>query len=222
MKIRFLVLSGILIASFASFWVYGNSVIAIGERESRWILQDMWGSSYFYARMEGLNEHERINLLSLREGSSKNQELIDHVMKNKCTDDSVRCYLVMTSASNLLIDAREYDSGLRGMVEAIDRVSAKEFCPIAYESAIIRYKIEVMSSKDSWSARRSSIDVLEKIKANNGFIKSLKTETCTRLAREKPKFFHEYTMLVAHIMVFAGGDYAKAGAYIDSLRNNEG
>ena len=220
MKARFLVISSILIVFFVTFWVYGNSVIAVGERESRWIVQDMWGSSYLYARVEGLAGHERMNLLSLREGASKNQELIDYVVKNMCADYSVRCYLDMTSASNILIDAKDYDSGLRGMVEAVERVNAKGFCPIAYESAILRYKIEVVSSKDIRSARASAVGTLEKIKSNNGFMRNLKDRSCTGLARERPEFFQQYTMLVAELMGFAGGDYAKAGAYIDSLMNN--
>ncbi|WP_313057267.1 hypothetical protein [Stutzerimonas nitrititolerans] len=131
MKTKILVVGGLVMAVVVSFWVYGNSLIAVGERESRWIVQDMWGSSFFDSRAEKLEEHERMNLISLREGSSENQELISYVLKNKCADYSVKCYLAMTAASNILIDAGEYDSGLRGMVEAINRVDAGDLCPIA-------------------------------------------------------------------------------------------
>ena len=47
---------------------------------------------------------------------------------------------------------------------------------------------------------------------NGGFIKNLKTGSCTSLAKEKPEFFYEYTMLIARIMELAGGDFVKAGA----------
>lgn len=220
MKIRFLIIGSLLLAAFIAFWVYGNSVITVGERESRWIVQEMWGGNYLNSRMNNIEEYERINLLSLREGSSKNQELITYVVKNKCSDDSERCYFVMTSASNLLIDGDEYDSGLKGMVEAVNRIKASDFCPIAYESAILKYKIKVLSSKSIEAARNSSIGILKKIKLNGGLMKSLRTKSCVKMANNKPEFFHEYTFLVAHLMGFAGGDFAKAGAYIDSLNKN--
>ncbi|NQD95151.1 hypothetical protein HP532_21090 [Pseudomonas sp. CrR25] len=216
MKVKLLVYSGVLMVVFFAFWVYGNSLITVGERESRWIIQDMWGANYFNVRLGGIEEYERINLLSLQEGSSKNQELITYVVKNKCNDGSERCYLIMTSASNLLIDGAEYDSGLRGVVEAVSRVKAKNFCPIAYESAIIKYKIKMLSSKGIDSARSASRNILKKIKLNGGLMKSLKTESCINLSKIKPEYFHEYAVLVAHLMGFAGGDLAKAGAYINS------
>jgi len=221
MKLKILAVVSVLVSCFIAFWVYGNSVIVAGERQSRWIVHDMWGSNFLYSATGNIEEHERINLLSLREGSSKNQELINYVVNNKCTDDSVRCYLIMTSASNILIDAGEYDSGLQGMVQANVRVDARGLCPIAYESAILKYKIKVASSKNVWSARKSSRATLDKIRSNNGFAKSLKTSSCVRLAKAKPDFFHEYTMMIAHLMGFAGGDYAKAGAYISFLNDNQ-
>ena len=222
MKAKILVVGGLVMAMVVSFWVYGNSLIVAGERESRWIVQDMWGSSFFSSRAEKLEEHERMNLISLREGSSENQELINYVLKNKCADYSVKCYLVMTAASNILIDAGEYESGLRGMVEAINRVTAGGLCPIAYESAILRYKLKIASTKNVRSAQKLSVNVLEKIRSSNGFINNLKTESCTGLVKEKPEFFYEYTMLVARVMEFAGGDFVKAGAYISTLVNNQG
>ncbi|MCO7543257.1 hypothetical protein [Stutzerimonas nitrititolerans] len=222
MKTKILVVGGLVMAVVVSFWVYGNSLVAVGERESRWIVQDMWGSSFFGSRAEKLEEHERMNLISLREGSSENQELINYVLKNKCADYSVKCYLVMTAASNILIDAGEYDSGLRGMVEAINRVNAGDLCPIAHESAILRYKLKIASTKNVRSAQRLSVNVLERIKLNGGFIKNLKTGSCTSLAKEKPEFFYEYTMLIARIMELAGGDFVKAGAYISTLANDQG
>ena len=176
----------------------------------------MWGVNYFNVHRGNIQEYERINLLSLQEGSSKNQELITYVVKNKCEDDSERCYLIMTSASNLLIDGAEYDSGLRGMVEAVNRVKDKTLCPIAYESAILKYKIKTLSSKSISAARDTSKNILKKIKLNGGLMKGLKTESCVSLLKAKPEYFHEYAVLIAHLMGFAGGDLAKAGAYINS------
>lgn len=221
MKIKILGVSGILLAVLVAFWMYGNSVIAVGERESRWIMKEMWGEDFLNSRTGHVEEHERINLLSLHEGSSKNQELITYVVKNKCKDDSERCYLIMTSAANLLIDGGEYDSGLKGMVEAVNRYKASGFCPVAYESAILKYKIKMLSSKGIDSARRSSIEILKKIKLDGGLMKSLRTKSCAQMAKEKPEFFHEYTDLIAHLMGFAGGDFAKAGAYINSLSKDQ-
>ena len=47
-------------------------------------------------------------------------------------------------------------------------------------------------------------------------MKGLKTESCVSLLKAKPEYFHEYAVLIAHLMGFAGGDLAKAGAYINS------
>lgn len=176
----------------------------------------MWKHEYFNSSAVGLDDYERINLLSLKEGSSNNQELITYTVRNKCTDASERCYLIMTSASNLLIDGGEIDSGLRGMVEAADRVKSLDFCPIAFESAILKYKIKVLSSRGIISARRMSKEILKKIKSNGGFIRDLRIKSCDDLSEMKPAYFHEYALLVAYVMGFAGGDLAKAGAYIES------
>ncbi|WP_439888762.1 hypothetical protein ACSX1C_06615 [Pseudomonas sp. MBLB4123] len=216
MKVRLLVCGGLLLAVFSVFWIYGNSLIAVGERESRWVLWDMWGVSYFNVRALDIEEHERMNLLSLQEGSSKNQELITYVVRNRCKDDSERCYLIMTSASNLLIDGADYDTGLKGAVEAISRVKDASICPVAYESAILKYKIKTLSSRSIDSARSASRRIIEKIKLEGGLMKSLKTKSCISLLKRNPNFFHEYALLIAHVMGFAGGDFAKAGAYINS------
>ncbi|OHC31413.1 MAG: hypothetical protein A2Y50_09940 [Pseudomonadales bacterium RIFCSPLOWO2_12_59_9] len=215
MKAKVLFACIVLPALFVALWIYGNTAISVGEQESRWIIQDMWGEGYFNSAVGGLEGYERINLLSLQKGSSKNQELITYVVRNKCTDGSERCYVIMTSASNLLIDGGEFDSGLRGAVEAVGRVKTSDVCPIVFESAVLKYKIKVLSSKGISSARSMSKDILKKIKLNGGLMRDLRTKSCTDLSGIKPAYFHEYALLVAYVMGFAGGDLAKAGAYIE-------
>ncbi|WP_313057265.1 hypothetical protein [Stutzerimonas nitrititolerans] len=92
----------------------------------------------------------------------------------------------------------------------------------SHKSAILRYKLKVASTKNVRPAQKLSVNVLEKTRSNGGFIKNLKTESCAGLAKEKPEFFYEYTMLVAKVMELADGDFVKAGAYIKTLTNNQG
>ena len=206
----------ILFLCFFALWIYGNSVIKVGEYESRWIRSNMWKSEYFNGKSVEVVDYDVFNLLSLHDGASKNQKIITYVVRNKCSDASERCYVTMTSGANLLIDSGDYDLGLRGVVEAYDRVRKSGVCPIVFELAILRYKIKSISSERLSLARNSSRELLDKIKAG-GVVENLKTESCDALSRRKAGFFHEYVVLVSQLMGIAGGDFAKSGAYINSI-----
>ncbi len=216
MKIKVFFSISFLVAIVWMIFVYGRVGGSLGERESKWIIKDMWGLVDFDSQQDETEEYQRINLSSLRNGSSKNQELITYVVRNGCQDGSERCYFIMMSASNLLIDGGEYDSGLRGMVEAMNRVDSKNICPIAYELSILNYKIKTLISDEPGSMRSRARVIINKIKRDGGLVTSLRTKSCIDLSKKSPEYFHAYTLLIAQVMGLAGGDFAKVGDYIRS------
>jgi len=218
-RIKLFIVAGVMLSVLFIVWGYGNSVIQVGESESRWIRVEMWKPKYFNTHLGGLEDFEKVNLLSLRDGASKEQAILTYVVKNGCKDSLERCSVIMISAANLLIDAGEFDAGLKGAVEANERVKGLGICPIAFESAVLKYKLKYISSKGISSARRSASSLLSKIRQNGGVVENLRVGSCDSLAEIKPEFFHEYVLLISHLMGLAGGDFAKAGAYIQSSVN---
>jgi hypothetical protein len=219
MKIKiiliFLTILAIPIVAGILFWLYGNYVIMIGENNSAWITHEMWDAPYLNSHSQVLNKGETIYLASLQAGASKNKDIMDYLWENKCEDSSWSCALIMTAVSNLLLDNRDYDTGLKAAVEAYDRI--KGSCSIAYESAILKYKIQKLSASTGNNSGSSVRAILYKIKNNGGLMSNLRTDSCNKLAREQPEFFHAYVMLVAQLMGFAGGDYLKASVYMERM-----
>ncbi len=213
-KIILLVIS-IAAALALMFFIFGKYVAFIGKRESGWIIEDMWSEKYFGARSGELKENELIYLKSLFDGASKDQRLISYVVKNKCYDATWDCSIVMMSASNLMIDAKDYDTGLRGAIEAYERVRGQ--CPIIYESVILRYKLEKLSNSPYSVAASKAKSILNKIKHSGGLMSDLRTTACKKLLKEKPEYFTTYALLTSKLMELSGGRDAKAAAYINSL-----
>ena len=200
------------------FFALGKYFSFIGERDSRWITNDMWGSTYFGARAADLSENEKIYLKSLSKGASKEQQIISYVVKNKCYDSTWDCSLIMTSASNLMIDSQDYETGLRGAIEAYQRIPG--MCPIIYETSILRYKLEKLAASNSNSTTNQARSIINKIKTDGGIMTDLRGKACKKLIVERPEYFTTYTILISKMMEISGGNNSKAAAYIRSLKNN--
>lgn len=210
-KVVFAALAVIFLVPVA-IWGYGNYAIYIGKKEASWILSDMWGE-YFGLRSTNLQDFEEKYLESLSYGAGKNQSLINFVVGNKCYDSTWRCAVIMTSASNLMLDADVDRVGLRGAVEAYERVRGQ--CSVMYESSVLLYHIKHLS--DGGMAKANTL--LRKIRKNGGIMSDMRTPECKRLASERPEYFASYALLVAKVMAISGGRNAYVAAYIQSLKD---
>lgn len=213
-KIIFTVLAA-LVSAPVLFWAYGNYAMWSGRAESSWILKEMWGAEFFGYRSPGLEEFELNYLKSLSVGASKDQSLVDFFVKNKCYDGSWRCSVVMTTGSNLLIDGGDSKVGLRGAIEAYERVRGK--CSIVYESSVLRYQFKVLSEYPLKEAKVRAATIVGKIKKNGGIMLDLRSSACSILLKKKPEYFTAYTVLVSELMKIAGGRHASAALHIDYL-----
>jgi len=175
----------------------------------------MWGEGYFSAAGDDLDAEDVFYLRSLIEGSSRDQELIDYVVKNACYDASWKCSLVMTTASNLMLDEGQLDVGLQGFIGAYERVKGR--CSILYESSIIIYHTRKLISEGSVDTKDRATSLLEKLEREGGVVTDLRDLECRNLVRKKPEYFVAYASLVANLMQIAGGKYAYASVYIHSL-----
>jgi len=218
MKKIFWPVVALLVLALLSLWGYGNYSIWIGRKESSWLTEEMWGGGYFSATHGDLVPDDVFYLKSLVDGSSKSQDLIGFVVKNKCYDSSWRCSLIMTAASNLMLDNDQYEVGLRGFIDAYGRIKGQ--CSILYESSIVRYQTRKLTSNGSPDAKVRATNLLEKIERTGGIATDLRSPECRNLALEKPEYFVAYASLVANLMQVAGGKYTYASVYIHSLKKD--
>lgn len=214
MKLKAFVFFGTLLGAVFLFIQYGLSIIRTGEAESRWILKEMWGDISFSAE-ENLMDYDITYIKSLRDASSKDKDVVDYVWREKCRDRSERCHMTMMAAANLMLDLGNYESGLSAATQAFEL--QREKCPIAFESVALRYKIKKISLMSGDQSRKISTDLIGRIKERGGLLKSLRTNSCQSYIKEKPTFFREYAALISRLMMLAGGDTAKTGAYIESV-----
>ncbi|WP_339081927.1 hypothetical protein [Pseudomonas sp. TMP9] len=178
-----------------------------------WVLKNLWGSDYVRATGGKLEYYDEIFIASLNDGD--NQRVLDFVWKNKCRDGSEKCYVVMASAANILINSFETDSGLTALVEAKNRREDKNSCPIIYELSIIRYKIKTLENTNN-RPNDLALSLLRKIKRSGGIIEDVRIDACLALAKEKPELFRAYALMIAQIMSFAGGTTTDAGRKINN------
>jgi hypothetical protein len=211
---KILVALGVVVSSFVALWGYGNYVRLEGAREAAWIL-DMWGVKYFGHRSSSSDDFEIFYYKSLAAGAKSNQELIDFVVKGKCYDSSWRCSVIMTAASNIMLDNGQSKVGLRGAVEAYERLEKK--CPIVLETTIVSYQLRELSMASQSGVEKKASALLQKIKVDGGVLHDMRNETCRQMAIEKPEYFTTYALLVAKLMTFSGGADAYSAAYLDSL-----
>ncbi|MDA7088636.1 hypothetical protein PH586_19840 [Pseudomonas sp. SA3-5] len=198
----------------AAFWGYGNYVRLTGSEGASWLL-DMWGVRYFGLRSESNQDFEFIYHRSLGAGASKDQGLIDYVVGNKCYDSSWRCSVIMTAASNLMLDDGQVKVGLRGAVEAYERTRGG--CSIILETTILSYHLRELSSVRSINVESRAGALLRKIKARGGVLSDIRGDACRELVSKSPEYFTTYALLIAKLLVFSGGRNAYSAAYIDSL-----
>ena len=212
------ILSGVLIAvsiGLGGLWLFGNYVLDAGKEDSDW-LENMWGSKYFGSRSDRLDSYELDFIKSLSRGASKEQALIDAVVRGKCYDSSWKCSAIMTTAGNLMLDHGNYQVGLRGAVEAHERIRGQ--CPVLFESSVTLYHIRTLSSGGQRDAGHRAVTLLRKIKREGGIMEDLRSDECRALARERPEYFTSYALLVASLMELAGGQYSVPAAYLRSLK----
>lgn len=215
MKRVVLVFLAVAIVAPVVFWVYGNYANSMGRLGSLWLIENMWGVRYFGARSADFQDFESVYLKSLGGGSSKDQFLIDYVVNNKCYDSSWRCSVIMTAASNLMLDNGKSSAGLRGAVEAYDRIRGG--CSIALESTVVSYHLRRLSSGRQDGKAVKAEALLGKIKRDGGVLADVRSEACRKLILSKPEYFTAYALLVARLMALSGGENAYSAAYIDSL-----
>jgi hypothetical protein len=178
-------------------------------------MEDMWGVKYFGARSADFQDFEVVYLKSLGGGSSKDQLLIDYIVSNKCYDSSWRCSIIMTAASNLMLDNGQSRVGLRGAVEAYDRMRGG--CSIALESTVVSYHLRKLSSGRQDGKADKAEALLGKIRRDGGILADVRSGSCRELILSKPEYFTAYALLVARLMAVSGGESAYSAAYIDSL-----
>lgn len=207
----------VLLLVFAGIVWLGRYVTDVGEEKSRWIRSGFWSGSYFNVSKGRLSEIEIVNLKVLDERWVKDQGVINYLGRVKCRDHNEFCVLTMISMANLLIGSGESDSGLK-LLEEVRRAGVGQ-CTINFELSILNYKAHALASLGLPAARVESGAVLEKIKRQGGLIYDLRNEACNQLAEEKSELFHQYVVLVSRVMGYAGGDMAKAGAYIQSVNS---
>lgn len=197
-------------------WWFANYASNTGEKESAWLREDMWGEAYFGARSNQLEHYEIDFIKSLNAGSSRDQSLITAVVRHKCYDSSWRCSVIMTTAGNLILDSGDYKVGLRGAVEAHERISGQ--CSVVFESAIAFYHIRNLSLDAQKNVGNRAAALLKKIEDKGGLMSNLRSKECRALALSRPEYFTTYAMLTANLMELAGGRYAMAAAYLKSLK----
>lgn len=212
------ILSGVLIAisiGLGGLWLFGNYVLDAGKEDSAW-LENMWGGKYFGRRSGRLDSYELDFIKSLSHGASNEQSLIGAIVRGTCYDPSWKCSVIMTTAGNLMLDHGNYQVGLRGVVEAHERIRGQ--CPVLLESSVTLYHVRVLSFGNQKDAAQRAATLLRKIKREGGIMEDLRSDECRALAGERPEYFTSYALLVASLMELAGGRYSVPAAYLRSLK----
>ncbi|MBD9500543.1 hypothetical protein IB256_07125 [Pseudomonas sp. PDM17] len=192
------------------------SVTDSAEKDSRWIVSEMWHAEYFNRSRNNVAEGEVVNIMTLKNGASKREELLGYVNQNKCESADSKCVVNDLSVANILVDSGDFDSSMSMMVKARARMGTDE-CPISFESSMLRYREAKLKSMKPDEARSVAANTIDKIKRDGGMMLDLRTPVCDSLAQRKPEIFHEYVTLVSRVMQFGRPALFKVGAYIESV-----
>ncbi|MBW4652677.1 MAG: hypothetical protein KME20_06510 [Kaiparowitsia implicata GSE-PSE-MK54-09C] len=207
-KNKILLLFVVIVCATSVFLVFVNyRERSLGD--ASWVLEDMWGKAYLSASGGRLENYDEIYLQSLNSGV-EDRQVLDFIWKNKCKDGGDRCFVIMASAANLLIDSQEIDSGLTALVEARNKRGSKDFCPIVYELSILRYKLREVEGVGS-NVDGLALSLLRKIRSDGGVVEDLRMDSCIKFSTEKPEFFRAYALMVARMMS-RGGDITEEAA----------
>ena len=211
----------LLIVCFSIIFV-GFSILSYLDKRSTqqanpdWILSGIWQINTNNSNKPAVNADNDFFIQSLQSGASKQQHLLSYAGKNKCRAKTPECSLVILVGSNLLLDAGEYDSGLKGGVTAYDMIRETGACGVMSEITVLRFKLhqldEFSKNKAEWRAQGT----LSIIRKKGGFMSSLRTTSCEKLRAEKPELFDAYASVVAQIMRRAGGSFPDAANKIES------
>jgi hypothetical protein len=212
----------LLIVCFSTIFVGFSIFSYLAKRSDQqaspdWILSGIWqiniSNSNSFVVNAGSND---LFMQSLQPGASKQQHLLDYVGKNKCRAKTPECSLVMLVGANLLLDAGEYDSGLKGGVTAYDMIRKSGACGIMPEITVLRFKLhqldEFTKNKAEWRAQGA----LGIVRDKGGFMSSLRSASCEKLRAEKPELFDAYASVVAQLMQRAGGSFPDAASKIEN------
>lgn len=212
------IIIAVVVSAALAVVAVGQYVTYVGERDSRWIREGFWKGKYFNVARGDLDEIERVNIKTLREGISKDQGILDYLGGTKCRESTAYCYFSMLSVANVLVDAGHFDQGI-GLIGAV-RDKQSDMCLVSFESSLLRYKIVRLENMRRSDSRREAEAVIRKIKQEGGLVVDLRSQSCERALLQKPEFFHAYTALVSEVMEYVGGDTAMAGAYIRAVDIN--
>lgn len=175
------------------------------------VLDGLWEGELSVSK---LNEFDEFFLRSLVSGASKNPKEFEYFSKNKCKENSVKCYLVLSAGGNLLLDSGDQENGLKAGIYAYSLIHESNYCPIAYEIVVVNYKLRKLGSIPSAEASEEARVLLDKIARSGGVSNNLRTRSCSELRAEAPAYFEKYAGLVSRLMYAAGGDYRSYAAKI--------
>lgn len=207
----FLIFSLLLGVVWYAYWVAAD-----GEKKSRWIREEMWAGNYFNGASGKLSEEERINIFSLKSGSSMSDSVVSKTWESRCDKEEYSCLINKLSLANFLIDSGNVDSAFKLIEEARNGYGPVGFCEISLESSLLRYKLFQVLRLSRSSAEKEVSAVVSRIKEKGGLMFDLRKNECNRFSREKTELFHEYVVLVSRLMSVGGTDVVSAGVYIDS------
>lgn len=143
-----------------------------------------------------LREYGDFFIRSLNPGSSNDQDNFDFFGRNKCKDRSVKCYLLLNSLGNLLIDQGDLENGLKSAIYGYELIHESSYCPVAYEIVVVNYKIEKIKAYSFFQTSKRARLLLDKIKNFGGVSNDLRTESCEALKVNFPFYFDKYSELV--------------------------
>ncbi|VXB27546.1 conserved hypothetical protein [Pseudomonas sp. 8BK] len=199
---------------FFVFFVFALCVSFFGKKDSLWLVRDMWPVHYFNTVGGGLVHEEIVNLMTLQPGVSDDSAVAGYVSGSRCEDATYACMLNTLSAANILFGVGELESGLKLIETARKKIVKGADCPISIESSVLLYKIKMFSVGAFFDVVPEAVATVNKIRTDGGVLYDLRTQSCAKLAKERPELFHEYVVVVSRVMAYAVGEYSSAGAYI--------
>ena len=191
-----------------------NTTTNTGKREAEWVF-NLFGGKYYNRISNNLSENELIYLLSLQNDAENESHLSRAILRKKCSENTVDCTTLHYAAANLLI-ANENFSAALALTNSVKSKPTDSECPIQSESTKLNILAKLIS-KDNDTENRA-ISAINQIKSLAGGVSQrLDSKTCLALATSKPELFHEHAILLANLMILAGGNETIAGIYIQSL-----
>lgn len=147
--------------------------------------------------------HEQALIDSLANGSSRNETLLAAIHPRLCWDSSMDCYLTMLAASNLLLHSGDLDSGLRGALQAHEKVRGDTLCPIAFEATLLHYKLNSLTTPTDRSPRARARALVRNITRKGGLSEDLRRSACTEALKSNPSLLQAYERQFVDLLTLA-------------------